>query len=182
MTLEPYESAWRDQFNAPPLTLINRALRSHHRRMAVVILAAINTLVSLVIALQNVSFSTPTLGLPLLAVAVLALMIRRQLRLRQAWRNSTYTVSEAMSLSLHDVHQELANQKTLGLYAAATVPLFALLLSQLRTAGKMNQNAVVSLGLLLAAVFPINRIVIGYRRGYTLIPRRDRIERILAQR
>ncbi len=182
MTLEPYESAWRDQSIAPPLTLINRALRSHRRRMAVLILATINTLVSLVIAFQNVSFSTLTLALPLLAVAVLALLIRRQLRLRQAWRNSTCTVSEAMNLSLQDVQQELANQKTLGLYAATTVPLFAVLLSQLRISGKMNQSAVVSLGLLLAAVFLINGIVIGYRRRHTLLPRRDRIERILAQR
>lgn len=150
--------------------------------MAVLILATINTLVSLVIAFQNASFSALTLTLPLLAVALLVLLIRRQLRLRQAWRNSTCTVSEAMKLSLQDVHQELANQKTLGLYAAATVPLFAVLLSQLRTSGKMNQNAVVSLCLLLAAVFLVNGIVIWYRRRYTLIPRRDRIERILAQR
>ena len=181
MNLEPYESAWRDQSIAPPLALISRALRTHRRRMAVLILAAVNTLFSLVIASQNASFSPFALSLPLLALGVLALLIRRQLRLRQAWRNGSATVSQAMALSLQDINQELANQKTLGLYAAVFVPLFAVLLSQLSDSGKMNENAIVSLCLLLAAVFLVNGIVIWYRRRYNLLPRRDRIIRILAQ-
>jgi len=182
MNLEAYESAWRDQSAAPPLALINRALRSHRRRMAVLLCASINTLISLVIAFQNAAFSILTLALLLLAVAVLALLIRRQLRLRKAWINGTTTVCEALTLSLQEVNQELANQKTLGLYAGATVPLFAVLLSRLSDSGKMNQNAVVSLSLLLTAVFLVNGIVFWYRRRYNLVPRRDRIERVLAQR
>ena len=181
MNLELYESAWRDQSIARPDALINRALRSHRRRMAVLILAAVNTLVSLVVTYQNASFSPFALSLPLLALGVLALLIRRQLRLRQAWRNGSTTVSQAMKLSLLDINQELANQKTFGLYAAVFVPLFAVLLSQLSDSGKMNQNAIVSLCLLLAAVFLVNGIVIWYRRRYNLLPRRDRIKRILAQ-
>ncbi len=181
MNLEPYESAWRDQSAPPPAALINRALCSHRGRMAVLMLATINTLACLVVASRNASFSPLTLALPLLAIGVLTVLIRRQLRLREAWRNSTSTVYEAMTLSLQDVNQEFANQKTLGVYAAITVPLFAVLLYQLNNAGKMNQNAVVSLSLLLAAVILVNGIFMWYRRRYKLIPRRDQLQRIVAQ-
>ncbi len=181
MNLEPYESAWRDQSAPPPVALTNRALRSHRGRMAVLILATIHSLGAIVIAFRNASFSPITLALPFLAIGVLALLIRRQLRLRQAWRDGTATVFEALKLSLQDVNQEFANQKTLGLYAAATVPLFAMLLYQLGESGKMDQNAVVSLSLILAAVFLVNGIAFWLRRRYKLIPRRDQLQRILAQ-
>ncbi len=180
MNLESYEAAWRSQAAPTPADLARRARRAHRGRLIILGLATVNTLAATALAFANVSFSPLALALPLLALGFLAILIRRLLRLRQAWRQSTAAVAEALQLSLREVDQELASQKTLGLYAALTVPLFAVLLYQLHAAGKMNENAVVSLSLMLAAVYLGNAARIWYRRGQ-LLPQRDHLQRVIAQ-
>lgn len=180
MNLDSYEAAWRNQAAPTPAELARRARRAHRGRFLILGLATVNTLATTAVALANAAFSPLALALPLLALAVLAILIRRQLRLRDAWRQSTEAVAEALQLTLREIDQELASHKTLGLYAALTVPLFAVLLAQLHAAGKMNGNAVLSLGLMLAAVYAGNAVRITYRRG-KLLPQRDHLQRVIAQ-
>ncbi len=180
MNLESYEAAWRNQAAPTPAELARRARRTHRGRFLILGLATVNTLAATGVAIANASFSPLTLALPLLALGVLAILIRRQLHLREAWRQSTEAVADALQLTLREVDQELASQKTLGLYAALTVPLFAVLLYQLHGAGKMNGNAVLSLSIMLAAVYLGNAFRIWYRRGQ-LLPQRDHLQRVIAQ-
>lgn len=180
MNLESYEAAWRNQAAPTPAELARRAQRAHRGRFLILGLATANTLAASALALANASFSPLLLALPVLALGVLAVLIRRQLRLREAWRQSTEAIVDALQLTLREVDQELASQKTLGLYAGLAVPLFAVLLYQLHAAGKMNDNAVFSLGLMLAAVYAGNAIRIWYRRGQ-LLPHRDHLKRVIAQ-
>jgi hypothetical protein len=180
MNLESYEAAWRNQAAPTPAELARRARRAHRGRLLILGLATVHTVAATAVALANASFSPLALALPLLALAVLALLIRRQLRLREAWRQSTEAVADALRLTLGEIDEELASHKTLGVYGALAAPLFAVLLYQLHAAGKMNDSAVLSLGLMLAAVYAGNAIRIAYRRGQ-LLPQRDHLQRVIAQ-
>jgi hypothetical protein len=195
MNLDAYRIAWRsgDGTSYAALreeleNLIKALTRSERRSRTVSRVCMINTAIVLLLAIGILVFRrpliwsevAPILGLQIILACVLASLVRRRRQTRQALESSITSIREATQVGLDNVNREIRDARVLLSVACIALPLFGVAVNQLMSSGKMNTQAATSFGMLLAAVIARNGVVLWRKHCRILIPRRRRLEQILA--
>jgi prepilin signal peptidase PulO-like enzyme (type II secretory pathway) len=119
-------------------------------------------------------------GLQTVVTLVLAVIIRRGQVRRRALKSAGLTVREATRIGLDNVNSQIRDLGIMLLFVAIIVPLLALSVSQLISSGKMNGRAALSFALVCALILTVNAAIQWWKYRRTLVPRRERLEQILA--
>jgi hypothetical protein len=193
MSLEEYRSAWIASGAGKPLPgeldgLIESLTRTERRHRIMLGICSFYTVAAfLFVAWYVTSGRTiawnemlPVLALQIFLAVALVVLIRRRGQRQRALERSGRNVLDAARTGLSHVRSEIRDIRLLALAAAVALPTLAIVVSQMLGSGKMNAQAAWGFTGMCLTVVGTNAVYQTLRYRRKLVPRRERLEQIVA--
>lgn len=196
MTKDPIDVLWQSSAHSVPPVELERlrpalvaGLRRERRRLAALLAIAGGALLVLTVVLAAGLFGAGNGDRPFGAATALLLappwiafllFVRRQLRGRDLARHSDRSIREALAAASAETRSALVRVRTIALLHLASLPILGFAVRELRLAGKVAADELVSLATVLALLLLATGALLLHHYFRRLKPRSRRLEELLA--